>query len=414
MTASPTQPASTTHQLSLGLRWLDADESALTDCRGVTRWQDFLAYGERLPAPHRLKLARLWPLLGALNGVLALSGLLVWPDGSGIHLLLFLLAFWATPLLLMLWTALAGLVAGRSPWWKTLVTPHNDRVISLWFVRQSLLAQSAFCLAGLAWLWLMLLTRQVIFYWSTSIAAISTVVDPLFQGLSLGLAAVPDSARINAAEAGAITGWQGDLLADTWHWALWLSQVLALWLLIPMAVLLAVCQWQLVRAQTQWPRWNQRLRLRYEQCQEPALTYRALQPEQPLTEAPAGPYPLVSNLPAVPGFAWQLDTAQLPSGTLHLGSGTYRDDQQTVLTRGSQLHNWYIAASAVPTGDLADLLQLHTNTGRPQLFLVYGSDDAARIDTWQYSWRAFLAANGLNTPVSLVDAGGEAKGGQAL
>ncbi|MCK9563720.1 MAG: DUF2868 domain-containing protein, partial [Bacteroidales bacterium] len=408
MTASPPPPVSTTDQLSLGLRWLDADDSATAHCRGLVHWRDFLAQGERLPAPRRLPLARLWPLLGAINGVLAISGLLVWPDGSGVHLLLFLLAFWATPLLLVLWTALAGLGVGRGPWWQVLITPHRDRVIALWFTRQSLFAQGAFCLAGLAWLWLMLLTRQVIFYWSTSIAAVSATVESLFRGLSLGLLAAPGSASIAAAEAGAITGWQGALLADTWHWAVWLSQVMALWLLIPIAVLLAVCQWQLVRALAHWPRWNQRLRLRYEQCQEPALNYRALQPEQPLAEAPGAPFPTATSLPPEPGFAWQLDTIHLPAGTVGLGSGGYRDDQQAVQEQGGQLRNWYIAASAVPTGDLADLLQLHASAGQPRLFLV--RDDRSPTETWQHSWSAFLAANSLNLAVCVVAAVEEAQG----
>src|SRR5690554_3074379 len=136
MTIHSLPSTSATHQLSLGLRWLNADEETATSCQGVAGWQDFLSAAELLPAPQRLTIARLWPLLGAVNGVLAMSGLLVWPEGSGVHLLLFLIAFWATPLLLVTWSALSGLVRGRTPWWQSLITPHRDRVIALWFTRQ--------------------------------------------------------------------------------------------------------------------------------------------------------------------------------------------------------------------------------------------------------------------------------------
>src|SRR5690606_37852820 len=103
----------------------------------VATWADFLHHARLRPEPHRLIWARLWPLLGMLNGILAISGLLVWPDQSGIHLLLFLLTFWLVPVLLMVWTAVAGLALGRTPWWRLLFTPHQDRVIALWFSRQS-------------------------------------------------------------------------------------------------------------------------------------------------------------------------------------------------------------------------------------------------------------------------------------
>jgi len=177
---------SSTHLLSLGLSWLDAGDSEQVKGPAISSWDQFLQRAENLPSPTRLIWARLWPLLGAVNGVLVLSGLLVWPDHSGVHLLLFLLAFWLMPLLLLVWTALSGLVLGRTPWWRLLITPHRDRVIALWFARQSLLAQGLFCLSGLATLWLMLLTRQVIFYWSTSISAVSDSVASLFGRAASG------------------------------------------------------------------------------------------------------------------------------------------------------------------------------------------------------------------------------------
>lgn len=413
MTIHSLPSTSATHQLSLGLRWLNADEETATSCQGVAGWQDFLSAAELLPAPQRLTIARLWPLLGAVNGVLAMSGLLVWPEGSGVHLLLFLIAFWATPLLLVTWSALSGLVRGRTPWWQSLITPHRDRVIALWFTRQSLLAHGVFCLTGIVWLWLMLLTRQMIFYWSTSIAAVSDTVESLFRALSLGVITPPDSHTIVAAEAGLITGWQSALLADTWLWALWLTQVTALWLLLPIGILLAICQWKLAHILPRWPNWNHRLRLRYEQCRQPVVHYRALQPPQPATLQPSGRFPTVNRLPPEPGFAWQLEHSDLPAGTMRLGSGSYAQDRQAVTEQGQHRDNWYIAVNAVPTGELADLLLMHRSRSRPmRLFLVCESQvPPDRTDTWQQGWRAFLTASGVeDTPVYLVTTGDGPRG----
>lgn len=408
MTA-PTSPSqSSTGQLDLGLRWLDAAESAPVNEATVTCWAEFLHLAGKLPQPKRLICARLWPLLGVINGVVALSGLLVWPDHSGVHLLLFLLTFWLMPLLLLVWTGLSGLVLGRTPWWRLLITPHQDRVIALWFARQSLLAQGLFCLSGLAWLWLMLLTRQVIFYWSTSIAAVSASVDNLFGALGLGLLAAPQTSHITAAQAGAISGWEGALLADSWLWATWLTQVVALWVLLPVALLLLVCQWRLRHGLARWPQCNHNLRLRFEQQCEPSLSYRALQPEQPVTASPNHDFPVLAVPPDAPGFAWQIEDLQLPPGSIPLGQTAYGADQQTINTHAADIRYWFIGGLAVPTGDLADLLRLHLSIGgQPQLCIFLHGVPSARVDALKHSWSAFLDRNGLPLAVQLVNAGAE-------
>ena len=397
---------SSTHLLSLGLSWLDAGDSEQVKGPAISSWDQFLQRAENLPSPTRLIWARLWPLLGAVNGVLVLSGLLVWPDHSGVHLLLFLLAFWLMPLLLLVWTALSGLVLGRTPWWRLLITPHRDRVIALWFARQSLLAQGLFCLSGLATLWLMLLTRQVIFYWSTSISAVSDSVASLFGVLSLGLLAGPQAAHVSAAEAGAITGWESALLADSWLWASWLTQVVGLWVLLPVILLLLVCQWRLRRGLAHWPQWDHRLRLRFEQLSEPALRYRALQPEQPVASTSRRDFPLLARGPESPGFVWQMAPAGLPPGSIPLGESSYQSDQQAIKTHALDIRCWFIAGLAVPTGDLADLLRLHLAAGgRPQLCIFLKGVAPERIDGLKQSWSAFLDRNGLPLELQLVRAG---------
>src|SRR5690606_38700484 len=112
------------------------------------------------------------PLLALINGVIAMTGLMIWPERSGVHLLLFLMAFLVLPVVMWLWVAIAGFGAGRAPWWRWLVTRYDDPVITLWCLRQSLISHLLFVLSGLAWLWVMLATRQIIFYWATSIEAV--------------------------------------------------------------------------------------------------------------------------------------------------------------------------------------------------------------------------------------------------
>src|SRR5699024_8116339 len=140
---------------------------------------------------------------------------MLWPQRSGVHILLFLLVFLMMPCLLLCWTAVNGLLLGRSPWWGRLLLGHRDRVIATWCARQSLLLHGLFCAAGLIWLWLVLAMRQVIFYWSTSIATVSERVADLLAALSLSMLAAPDASTVAAAEAGAITGWRTALLADS-------------------------------------------------------------------------------------------------------------------------------------------------------------------------------------------------------
>ncbi len=400
------------HQLELGLRWLAATDETTEAMPAVASWRDFLARGETLAPTGRLRWARLWPLWGVISGVLTLSGLLVWPGGSGIHLLVFLLAFWAAPLLLVVITTVSGLLLGRTPWWRPLVTPHSDPVIALWFARQSLLAEALFCLAGLLWLWLLLVTREVIFFWSTSIAAVSRQVESLFHWLGAGIVEPPPAATIAAAEAGAISGWRADLLADSWLWALWLSQLLALWILLPAAVLALVCHWRLRRRLAVWPRFNHRLRLRYEALTTPAVSYQALQPEQPLTEPAGEHFPRLTALPEAPGFLWQVtDPGSFPRGSRPLGERGFNDDLALVENHGWELDHWYIGGEAVPTGDLADLLQAHLEAGgTPRLHVIITTRDEQRLAAQEHSWSVFLERNRLPLELWLVIDGEAANG----
>ena len=391
---------------SLGLRWLaahDAPRSAVRD------WRAFLAGAESMPEPRRLRLARLWPLLALLNGPLALTALMLWPQRSGVHLLLFLLVFVFVPLVLLAWTALSALVLGRGPWWRLLLSHHDDRVIGLWCARQALLNQGLFCIAGLAWLWLALLTRQVIFYWSTSVTAVSESVATLFGALSLGLLNVPSAAAVRAAEAGAITGWQGAVLADSHQWALWLSQMVGLWVLLPWVILLALCQWCLAQRIARWPDHNQHLRLLFAQAREPDVRYRALQPEQPLVEPAGHDFPLVTTLAPEPGFRWRLPTAGASGEDVTLGADDQRSDEARIRAAARQLQRWYVAGHAVPTGDLADLLHLHcASGGEPQLVILLneGQEDEARLDALRHTWGVFLERNRLPLTLQLLSRGG--------
>ncbi len=395
---------STGHRFDLGLRWLAADDESLPVVRGRD-WRDFLAAGVDLPEPRRLWLARWWPLLALLTGPLALTGLMLWPERSGVHLLLFLLVFVFTPLVMLAWVGVRGLMLRRPPWWRALITAQRDPVVALWCARQSLLLQGLFCIAGLAWLWLALLTRQIIFYWGTSIAPVSARVAGWFEALSAGLLQPPDIEAVRAAEAGAITGWEGALLADSTLWAVWLTQVVALWVLVPWALLLLACQLRLRSAVARWWEHSPRLRHRYEQATRPAVGYRALQPEQPPVEPAGHDYPVVDRPPQTPGFGWRLAVSELPEGSCVLGEGRHGDDESTVAARAADCARWYVAAYAVPTGDLADLLQRHRACGgQPRLTILLGGGDdrPERLDALRHSWGVFLERNGLDLPVELV------------
>lgn len=400
------QRHTTGHRFNLGLRWLDVTDQSVPRVAGCD-WNGFLSAAATLPEPRRLWIARLWPLLALLNGPLALSGLMLWPERSGVHLLLFLMVFVLAPLALLLWTGINGLLLGRSPWWRHLLLSHHDRVIALWCARQSLLLHGLFCVAGLGWLWLALATRQVIFYWSTSIAAVSERVAGLFGTLSLGLISVPEPAAVRTAEAGAITGWQGALLADSLAWANWLTQVVALWVLVPWLVLLILCQWRLWRGVAHWPRYNFHLRQHFDQAGEPAIGFRSLRPEQPVVEPAGHLFPVIVGQPERPGFAWRVSRS-LPEGSLLLGERGHAADEAVVRDRGAALTHWYIASHAVPTGDLADLLQLHRDSGgAPELnILVEPADLAAdRLDALRHSWGVFLERNRLQLPLRLLSDG---------
>lgn len=403
MTESSSQVLPRAEQVDLGLRWLDAGDRP--GGGAVTDWQAFLARARDLPANRRLPWARLWPLVALGNGALACGALLVWPDGSGVHLLLFLLTFWCAPLLMVTWTALSGLVFGRAPWWRRLVTSHRDPVIALWCVRQALLAQGAFCVGGLVWLWLMLATRQVIFYWSTSMPAVSAAVGGFFDILGLGFGASPSVA---AAEAGAITGWQGALLADSGAWAGWLSAVIGLWVLVPLALMLALCRWRLGRALGHWADLNPHLGLYYQRHRQPSVGYRALEPEQPPVESPKQPLPRLDQWPQAPGFTWPGVPPGQPAGCLPLGAEDQQSDETRVSANASALSHWYLAVSTVPTGDLGDLLRLHRERGgNPRLYLLVEGQDTDRLDSLCHSWNAFLDRQGLAIPLVLVILGGD-------
>lgn len=397
---------SATAQIDLGLRWLNACEGGELPAASGSDWTSFLAAAEGLAPVRRLTLARLWPLWGLISGVAALSGLLVWPQNSGIHILLFLVAFWLVPLMVLLWTGIAGVGLGRAPWWRLLVTRHGDRVVNLWFARQSLAGQLLFVVAGLVWLWLMLITRQVIFYWGTSIPAVSARVDEVFEFLGLGLIASPSLASVASAEAGAVTGWESALLSETYSWALWLTQVVGLWVALPLVVLLVVTRWKLAVSLARWPDHDHQLRLCYERWAEPALGYRALQPEQPLVESTRRAFPVLERPVREPGFFWQAtSSSDVPRDSVYLGDGSFDRDAQLVREHASRLAHWYFSGATVPTGEIADLIQLHGEQGaRPRLHvLVAGRDEnEEKLDDLQHSWGVFLERNRLDVTLDFI------------
>lgn len=394
-------------QFELGLRWLDADDEAVpvpksgAPAHGV---ESFLHQAESLPPQRRLRWARLWPALAGVNGVLAFSGLMVWPSGSGVHLLVFLLAFWLVPVGLWVWTLLASVGLKRAPWWRGLVTPHVDGVVAVWCGRQALLAQLGFVSAGLLWMWLMLATRQVIFYWSTSIEAVSRRVDDLFRVLSLGVIDAPEPLVVGSAQAGAITGWEQGLLSHSYYWAAWLSQVVVLWVAVPLVLGLGLCHWVLRRRIRRWPRWNRALALRCESALEPVVSFRALQPEQPVTEPLTHRFPVVTAVPTEPGFVWQYGRERRPTGSVLLGSEQYRDDLALIDVWAGRLRFWYIPGHTVPTGDLADLIARHVERGgEPRLCVMVAAEEPVdRLEALKHSWSAFLDRNRLAVPLELV------------
>lgn len=399
---------SATRQLDLGLRWLDAEPDAGEGHPAtVSHWPEFLEQADSLPVRHRLRWLKAWPLLAAVNGLVAFSGLMVWPDRSGVHLLVFLAVFWLGPVALMLWAGVSGVVLGRTPWWGRWLTGHGDRVIALWCARQSWLAQGAFCLAGLAWLWAMLVTRQVIFYWSTSIGTVSALVDDFFRLLTLGWLAPPEPVVVGASQAGAITGWESELLQYSYYWALWLTQVVALWVLAPLTVLLVAAQVLLRRRLAHWPETNMKLRQRYDIQRKPALAFRSLQPEHPATESLRHEFPVVLGMPGEPGFVWQCgDRPELPDGCVVLGEADHGADMRAIQANAQRFRRWYIGGQAVPTGDLADLVQQHReHGGSPRLSIVLPRGMGESVDALKLGWSAFIDRNDLAVEAELVAPG---------
>jgi hypothetical protein len=342
--------------------------------------------------------------MGAINGVLALSGLMVWPDNSGIHLLIFLMVFWLAPLIVLIWTLINSWWRKRSPWWRHWLTTHDDAVIACWCAEQSLKAQALFALAGLAWLWLMLLTRQLIFYWSTSLPAASARVDELFAALTLAVLDTPEPLAISASQAGSITGWETALLSYSGYWAFWLTQVVLLWVLVPVSIALLANHRLLRRRLAQWPSWNRALHLQFEQQKPDSLHFEALTPEQPRTfKATDRDLESVALNSAEPVLAWLEPTQlQLPAGSLILGRDSLSNDEANIDRHTEQEKPvWVIAADAAPTGDLADLITRSAGTHKEVDLLLYSAakpGSAARRSQRQ-SWQGFVSNQEL--PVRL-------------
>ena len=345
-----------------------------------------------------------WFWLGAINGILAFSGLMVWPDGSGIHMLIFLLVFWLAPLLVLVWTLVNAWWRKRSPWWRHWLSSEDDAVIAAWCATQSLKAQALFVVAGMAWMWLMLLTRQLIFYWSTSLQGASARVDDLFALLTLGILNVPEPLAISASQAGSITGWESDLLNFSEYWAVWLTQVTLLWVLLPVAIALLVNHGVLRRRLANWPRWNRQLHQRFEQQRPEALHFESLTPEQPSTfTADKTDLPTAGMSPSVPVLAWQDPLpGRLPAGSVKLGRGSLAEDESTIERYTEQEEPvWVISAQAVPTGDLADLITLSAGSHKEVKVLLSSSAEpgSGQRATDRQSWQGFVSTQEL--PVQL-------------
>lgn len=334
--------------------------------------------------------------VGAINGVLALSGLMVWPDNSGIHLLIFLMVFWLAPLTLLIWTLINAWWRKRSPWWRHWMTAYDDAVIASWCAEQSLKAQALFALAGLGWLWLMLLTRQLIFYWSTSLPAASARVDDLFRVLTLAVLDTPEPLAISASQAGSITGWETALLSYSGYWAFWLTQVVLLWVVVPVSIGLLVNRRVLRHRLAHWPSWNRALHLQFEQQKPDSLHFEALTPEQPRTfEASDRDLDSIALDPSVPVLAWlEPSQRQLPAGSLIVGRDSLSNDEVAIERHAAQEKPiWVIAADATPTGDLADLITLSAGTHKEVDLLLYHAAEPgsqARKNQRQ-SWQGFIS-----------------------
>ncbi|MFG1497502.1 DUF2868 domain-containing protein [Saccharospirillum sp. HFRX-1] len=389
------------------MRWLDADPDFQPG--PVTDWSTFLQQARALPSQQRLWLVRYWPVLAAVNGVLAMIGVNVWPSG-GIHLLGFLALFWLFPLLLWVWQSTALLSANRAPWWRPLLTRHQDRVIGLWCARQSLLAQLTFTLAALVTLWLMLLSREVVFYWSTSVPAVSGFMDEGLAVLTLGWLDAPDPLLISASQAGSVTGWQQSLLDFSYYWAAWLSQVVALWVLLPVVLLLLVFQLRLSTALRYWPQHNHQLRARFQTPPDQALQYQSLDAADSVTTPEVTPLQEQFSVPAEAGFIWQLAASfRAADGCVRLGSASQRDDVRLVAEQAALLSAWYCPAGLVPTGDLADLLLQHRQAGgSPRLYLLARRGESLDSLNLARNWRAFMQRHQLtDLPVILCWAGAD-------
>lgn len=398
----PLRP-SPTQSVDWGLRWLRAGPG-VNSGPATDDWLEFLTSARQFPAEPRVRRFSWLFWLGAINGILALSGLMVWPNGSGIHMLIFLLVFWLAPLLVLIWTLLNAWWRKRSPWWRHWLCAEDDAVLAAWCAAQSLKAQALFVVAGLAWLWLMLLTRQLIFYWSTSLQAASARVDDLFRVLTLGLLDIPEPLAISASQAGSITGWETALLDFSAYWAFWLTQVVVIWVLVPVTIAALINRWVLHRRLAHWPHWNRELHQRFEQQRPERLHFESLTPEQPDTFAvEAADLKTASLSPRVPVLAWQDPLpGKLPPGSVMLGQGSLAADEATI-ERHTEQENpvWVMSAHAVPTGDLADLITLSAGSHKEVSVLLCSSAEpgSAQRDIERQSWQGFVSQQEL--PVRL-------------
>lgn len=402
-TSRPFLRTSPTQAVDWGLRWLRAG-SGVHSGPATDDWYEFLASAHTLPAGNRAGLFSWLFWLGAINGILALSGLMVWPDGSGIHMLIFLLVFWLAPVLVLIWTMLNAWWRKRSPWWRHWLCTEDDAVIAAWCAEQSLKAQALFVVAGMAWMWLMLLTRQLIFYWSTSLQGASARVDDLFAVLTLGILDMPEPLAISASQAGSITGWETGLLNFSQYWAVWLTQVTLLWVLVPVCVAMLINRFVLRRRLAQWPRWNRELHQRFEQQRPEALHFESLTPEQPGTySADKADLETATLSPWEPVLAWQDPLpGKLPAGSVILGRGSLAQDEAEIERHTEQEEPvWVMSAHAVPTGDLADLMTLSAGSHKEVRALLCSSAEPGSVqrDTERQSWQGFVSVQEL--PVRL-------------
>lgn len=402
-TSQPSLRTSPNQRFDWGLRWLRTEPGDRSG-PATDNWVEFLASARELPAQPRLRLFSWLFWLGAINGVLALSGLMVWPDGSGIHMLIFLMVFWLAPLLLLIWTLLNAWWRKSSPWWRHWLSDQDDAVIAAWCAAQSLKAQALFVIAGMAWMWLMLLTRQLIFYWSTSLQGASARVDEFFAMLTAGILDVPEPLAISASQAGSITGWETALLDYSAYWAVWLTQVVVVWVLVPVMVAALINRWVLCRRLVNWSHWNRELHQRFEQQRPERLYFESLTPEQPGTYAvEAADLETASLSPGVPVLAWQDPLpGKLPSGSVILGRGSLAADEATIERHTEQERPvWVMSAHAVPTGDLADLITLSAGSHKEVSVLLCSSAElgSAQRDIERQSWQGFVSQQEL--PVRL-------------